>query len=60
MKIVAKLNKNNITRMKAENILTEDVPITIVIWQGDSLSSILFNLFNSYSRNGRDNKGCKR
>jgi len=38
------MTKNNITKIKTGNILTKAVPITTSIQQGDSLSSVLFNL----------------
>jgi len=43
-KIVAEMKKNNITKIEIGNILTEIVLITMSMQQGDSLSSILFNL----------------
>jgi len=42
-KIVAEMKKNNTTRIKTENILTEVVLITMDMQQGDSLSSIFNN-----------------
>jgi hypothetical protein len=46
VKIVTEMNENNITRIKAGNILTEAVPITTGIWHSPEivLSPILFNL----------------
>lgn len=44
IKVIAELNRNSNTRIKVKNTLTEVVSVIAGIRQGDSLSSILFNL----------------
>lgn len=42
--LIKLLNTNNRTRIKTNNQLTEEIPISIGIRQGDSLSPALFNI----------------
>jgi len=57
VRIIAETNKNNTTRIKAEKILTEAVPIIINIKQRNSLSPVLFNLImNEIIKNAKDIK----
>lgn len=44
IKNIEELNRNNTTKIKIKNSLTEVVPINTGIRQGDSLSPILFNI----------------
>lgn len=44
VRIIETLNKNTITQIFASNTLTEEVSVATGIRQGDSLSSLLFNM----------------
>lgn len=44
MTVIKKLNTNNTTKIKIDGTLTESVPVTTGVRQGDNLSPVLFNL----------------